>query len=101
MLARSVLAVLCVFLYASASVSGQSTRPADPGNVPVKQVVLFSSGVGYFEHAGKVTGDGQTTLHFKTDQINDILKSLLLEDLDGGKVGTVSYPNPAPLARTL
>ena len=78
-----------------------TTRPADQTDVPVKAVVLFSSGVGYFEHAGSVQGDGSTTLHFKTDQINDILKSLLLEDLDGGKVGTVSYPNPAPLARTL
>jgi hypothetical protein len=78
-----------------------ATRPSDQTDVPVKEVVLFSSGVGYFEHAGSVHDDGITTLHFKTDQINDILKSLLLEDLDGGKVGTVSYPNPAPLARTL
>ena len=83
------------------AVAEPATRPADQANIPVKEVVLFSSGVGYFEHSGKVVGEGQTTLHFKTDQINDILKSLVLEDLDGGKVGTVSYPNPAPLARTL
>jgi hypothetical protein len=93
--------VLCVSFVCSPFAAGQSTRPADQSNVPVKQVVLFSSGVGYFEHAGQVSGDGQTTLHFKTDQINDILKSLVLEDLDGGKVGTVSYPNPAPIDRTL
>ena len=78
-----------------------STRPAGGTDVPVREVVLFSSGVGYFEHAGTVTGDGSTVLQFKTEQINDILKSLLLEDLDGGKVGTVSYPSQAPLARTL
>ena len=69
--------------------------------MPVKQVALFSSGVGYFEHAGSVSGDGSTTLRFKSDQINDVLKSLLLEDLDGGKVGAVTYPSPAPLERTL
>jgi hypothetical protein len=91
-----------VFMSAFAMAGGQSaSRPADENNVPVKQVVLFSSGVGYFEHTGKVHADGQTTLHFKTDQINDILKSLVLEDLDGGKVGAVSYPNPAPIDRTL
>jgi hypothetical protein len=78
-----------------------TTRPAGESDVPVKEVVLFSSGVGYFEHAGSVKGDGSTVLHFKTDQINDILKSLLLEDLDGGKVGTVTYPSQAPLTKTL
>lgn len=79
-----------------------TTRPAhDPAGIPVKQVVLFSSGVGYFEHAGKVTGDVATELRFKTDQINDILKSLLLQDMDGGTINTVSYPGLAPLAHTL
>ena len=78
-----------------------STRPAGEADIPVKEVVLFSSGVGYFEHAGTVKGDGSTVLHFKTEQINDILKSLLLEDLNGGKVGTVTYPSQAPLTRTL
>ena len=78
-----------------------ATRPAGEANVPVKQVVLFSSGVGYFEHFGTVEGDGASVLHFKTDQINDILKSLLLEDLDHGRVGAVSYPSAAPIARTL
>ena len=78
-----------------------ATRPAGDSDVPVKEVVLFSSGVGYFEHAGSVKGNGSTVLRFKTDQINDILKSLLLEDLDGGKVGTVTYPSQAPLAKTL
>ena len=46
-------------------------------DVPVKTVVLFSSGVGYFEHAGTVRGDGSTELRFNTSQINDILKKKL------------------------
>src|SRR5688572_8715732 len=58
------------------------TKPAAV-EVPVKQVVLFSSGVGYFEHFGNIQGDGSTELRFKTNQINDILKSLILQDLDG------------------
>src|SRR5437016_1470754 len=70
-------------------------------SVPVKAVVLFSSGVGYFEHFGKVTGSGSTELRFKTQQINDILKSLVLQDLDGGKVTTISYPSQDPIAKTL
>src|SRR5947209_8220335 len=70
-------------------------------SVPVKAVVLFSSGVGYFEHFGTVTGSGSTELRFKTQQINDILKSLVLQDLDGGKVTTISYPSQDPIAKTL
>lgn len=88
-------------LFAQDPPAPPATQPAGGSDVPVKQVVLFSSGVGYFEHAGTVKGNGSTVLRFKTDQINDILKSLLLEDLDGGKVGTVTYPSQAPLAKTL
>ena len=67
----------------------------------VKTVMLFSSGVGYFEHAGTVRGDGATELRFKTSQINDILKSLVPKDLDGGKVTTITYPSQDPIAKTL
>ena len=77
-------------------------QPAAQGaTVPVKAVVLYSSGVGYFEHFGTVKGAGSTELRFKTQQINDILKSLVLQDLDGGKVTTISYPSQDPIAKTL
>jgi hypothetical protein len=69
--------------------------------VPVKVVVLFSSGVGYFEHIGPVKGDTSTVLQFKTQQINDILKSLVLQDTGGGKVSTVVYPSQDPIGKTL
>ena len=74
---------------------------AEGTQVPVKQVVLYSSGVGYFEHFGTVQGNGSTELRFKTQQINDILKSLVLQDLDGGKVTTVTYPSQDPVGKTL
>ena len=70
-------------------------------DVPVRKVVLFSSGVGYFQHGGTVTDDATTELRFKSAQINDVLKSLVLEDLDGGQVGTVVYPSHDPLSKTL
>src|SRR4029453_6475750 len=79
-----------------------ATQPATaPADVPVKVVVLFSSGVGYFEHFGTVRGDGSTELRFKTQQINDILKSLVLQDMDGGKVAAVTYPSLDPISKTL
>jgi hypothetical protein len=98
---QRVLPVALTF-FLTAFTFAQSAPPAtQPGEVPVKSVVLFSSGVGYFEHFGTVTGDAATELHFKTNQINDILKSLVLEDLDGGTVGAVTYPSQDPLEKTL
>lgn len=80
-----------------------ATRDAAAGEVdlPVRAVTLFSSGVGYFEHAGTVDGDADTQLRFKADQIDDLLKSLVLQDLDGGTVAAVTYPSSEPLARQL
>lgn len=75
--------------------------PAGEADLPVASVTLFSSGVGWFEHTGKVDGDASTELRFRTNQINDVLKSLVLQDLDGGKVGAVGYPSQDPLDKTL
>ncbi|HVT37536.1 MAG TPA: hypothetical protein VHE78_00700 [Gemmatimonadaceae bacterium] len=63
--------------------------------------MLFSSGVGYFEHTGTVRGDVRTELRFRTSQIDDILKSLVLRDQDGGHVTTITYPSQDPLVKTL
>ena len=102
--AALLLAVSSVTLPAAAQLAGdQPAQPAANANaaVPVKVVVLFSSGVGYFEHAGTVKGNASTELRFKTNQVNDILKSLLLQDLGGGKVTTVVYPSQDPIDKTL
>ena len=55
-------------------------------DIPVSRVVLYSSGVAYFEHAGQVEGDATLALRFKTDQINDVLKSMVFADADGGYI---------------
>lgn len=101
-------AVSAVQLFPSsvhAQLSGEKPAAAPAkaadSNVPVKVVVLFSSGVGYFEHAGTVKGNTSSELRFKTNQINDILKSLLLQDMGGGKVTTVVYPSQDPIEKTL
>ena len=70
-------------------------------DVPVASVVLFSSGVGYFEHAGMIHGNGATELRFRTAQINDILKSITLRDEDGGRIGVITYPSQDPVNKTL
>jgi hypothetical protein len=100
-LAAAVAATLSV-LRPAALRAADAPQPADgQANVPVREVVLFSSGVGYFEHFGQVNGNSATVLRFKSEQINDILKSLVLQDLDKGTVSAVTYPSQGPLQRTL
>jgi hypothetical protein len=51
---------------------------------------LFSSGVGYFNRAGRIDGSAAVDLSFRAEQVNDILKSLVLFD-PGGTVKPVTY----------
>jgi hypothetical protein len=67
----------------------------------VSTVVLYSSGVAYFERTGTVKGDATVDLRFKVGDINDLLKSLVVQDLGGGQVSTVTYGNRDPLSKTL
>jgi hypothetical protein len=69
--------------------------------LPLSQVVLFSSGVGYFQREGQVTDDARVDLSFDVRDINDLIKSMVLRDLDKGHVTAVSYDNNAPIERTL
>ncbi len=69
--------------------------------LPIGQVVLFSSGVGYFQREGQVEGTTRVDLSFPVQDINDLLKSMVLRDLDGGHISTVSYDSNAPIERTL
>jgi hypothetical protein len=81
----------------------QSEPPQTVGTqqLPIGQVVLFSSGVGYFQREGTVDGTSRVDLSFPVQDINDLLKSMVLRDLDGGHISTVSYDSNAPVERTL
>src|SRR5205085_3362291 len=69
--------------------------------LPVAQVVLFSSGVGYFQREGTIDGDQRIDLTFPASDINDLIKSMTLRDLDGGHIDAVSYESNVPVERTL
>ncbi len=49
-------------------------------SLPVKKVVLYKNGVGYFEHTGRVHGNQELGIEFTTAQLNDVLKSLTVEE---------------------
>ncbi|MCX7701051.1 MAG: DUF4139 domain-containing protein [Gemmataceae bacterium] len=68
--------------------------------LPIKTVVLFSSGVGYFERRGSVDGDARVDLTFQVRDINDLIKSMVIRD-EKGMVASISYDSFEPVERTL
>src|SRR5215213_3412149 len=83
----------------AANEAKQDLKPAT--NLPITRVVLFNSGVGYFSRSGEVEGDARVDLTFPESDINDLLKSMVLEDFGKGRISAVSYDSREPIARTL
>jgi hypothetical protein len=112
---RKFIASVCVLLLAAPSFTAaqqakpaaaersaeSAARPARSDKLPVRRVMLFKNGVGYFEHIGRVRGNQDVTIDFTSGQLNDVLKSLTVLDLDRGRITGVSYNSEAPLARRL
>ena len=61
--------------------------------------MLSSGGVGYFEYEATVDGNATLSLDVPLDQVDDILKSLVVYD-DGGTAGEVTLPGREPLTQT-
>ncbi len=69
--------------------------------LPIRRVVLYKHGVGYFEREGSVSGSAPVQLNFKQREVSDVLKSLTVLDLDGGLVSAVSYDSTTPIEQLL
>ena len=78
-----------------------SPAPASPSKLPVRRVVLYKNGVGFFEHLGSVHDNQEVHIDFTSAQLNDVLKSITVLDLSGGRIAGVDYNSEAPLARRL
>jgi hypothetical protein len=113
---KKALAVVCAFALLSGPIfaeqdSGQprarsgaaagEASSAEAAKLPVRRVVLYKNGVGYFEHLGRVDGSRDVHIDFTSAQLNDVLKSLTVLDLSGGRITRVDYNSEAPLARRL
>ena len=81
--------------------SQESATEMQVPDLPVRRVVLYKNGVGYFEHIGRVRGNQDIHIDFTSGQLNDALASLTVLDLDGGRISGVSYNSTAPFDRRL
>jgi len=99
--ARSLhLVLLGAILLAFPLLAGAGEDDAQDA-LPLRKVLLFNSGVGYFEHRANVQGDQQVALTFNVDDVNDLLKSMVVQDLGGGRVAAVTYGSRDPVSRAL
>ena len=95
---RIVPILLCGLQFNPAhGAESEATKPT----LPLSELILYSSGVGYFQRDGQVSGKASIESQFKVDDINDLLKSMVVQDRDGGQVSTVTYGSRDPITKTL
>ena len=85
----------------AASSRQKAPQSAAPQVLAVRKVVLYKNGVGYFEHAGTVSGNQRVAIDFTSTQLNDVLQSLTVLDQGGGHISGVNYNSTTPLAEQL
>ncbi|HEX4488625.1 MAG TPA: carboxypeptidase regulatory-like domain-containing protein [Terriglobales bacterium] len=89
-------------VFLASAMLAQTAKPTEPSaRIPVKKIVLYKNGVGYFEHSARVHGNQELNIDFTTAQLNDALKSLTAVDLGEGRISSVRYNSVAPLEERL
>jgi len=78
-----------------AAAPGTAAEPA----LVLKRVMLSTGGVGTFEYQAKVVGDADLSLTVRRDRVDDILKSIVVYDDQGG-IATISLPGREPMRET-
>lgn len=77
-----------------ASLMMQSALGAE---LPVRKVILYKHGIGYFQRSGEIPAGESARLDFKGSDMNDVLKSLTVVDQTGNSVAGVRYDSSMPL----
>jgi len=67
-------------------------------DLQLKRVMLSAGGVGYFEYEAQVEGDSSLPLSVRLDQVDDVLKSIVVYDSTGA-AGAIRLAGREPLAQ--
>lgn len=70
-------------------------------DLPIREVILYKHGVGFFERSGSLAPGDTARIDFKAGDMNDVLKSLTITDRSGGKISGVRYDASEPLEERL
>ncbi|TVQ36631.1 MAG: hypothetical protein EA384_13815 [Spirochaetaceae bacterium] len=95
---RKAVIVLTLLLLA---LPGAARAVSEEATLPLRSVTLYSSGVGHFVHSGQVSGTVEIVIPVPRTALDDVLKTLTVEDISGGTVRAVDYQVSDPLSRRL
>ncbi len=70
-------------------------------DLPVRVVILYKHGVGYFQRAGQLASGESARLDFSASEMDDVLKSLTIVEKGGGKISGLRYDSSDPLEKKL
>lgn len=70
---------------------------AAAADLPIREVILYKHGVGYFSRSGDLAAGDTAQLAFKAGDMNDVLKSLTIVDASGAPVSGVRYDASEPV----
>ena len=106
---RNPLFIVIALLLSALPLSAQQAARQNPGSspdssaqkLPLRRVVLYKSGVGYFEHAGTVNGNENVEIDLTSSQLDDVLKSLTALDMNGGRISGANYDSLDPASHQL
>src|SRR5215469_9797980 len=83
------------------SVLLMSSAVAWPAQLPIEEITLYKHGVGFFEREGRLAAGESARLDFNASEMNDILKSLTVEERGGGRITGLRYDSMDPLSHKL
>ncbi len=95
---KFILPVLMASALAYSAVAYAGSSAAYAEDMPVNSVILSTSGLANFEHRAKVDGNAKLEFPVRFEQVDDILKSLIVFDKQG-RLGGVTLPGKQPLAQ--
>src|SRR5262245_44376121 len=82
---------------AETALTDAAGKSSSSPNRPIDPAVLYSSGVGYFQREGEIDVNQRIDMSFPVQDINDLLKSMALQDHGNGHVSAVSYESRDPI----
>jgi hypothetical protein len=100
-LSAALSLTLCCTIVTAAQTPAPTTPATESSPLPVRRVILYKTGVGYFEHLGTVRDRQDVAIRFTSAQLNDVLKSLTTIDLGKGRISGISYNSIAPIEQRL
>ncbi len=96
----AIIALLSALSCAPSAFAQAVAGGSHAAQLPVTSITLYRSGVGYFERTGEVKTGDSVQLRFANDEINDMLKSMVILDPEQA-LESVSYESKEPLSRQL